>query len=767
MQFFFLLPLIPFVGGVLTLVYHFRNETTNILTNVFILLALLKAISMAFCIHSPQFYTVSIIHNKLSNVDFVLKFQIDNLTVIMLLLINFISLIIHRYSTTYMATDVTQGRFMAQLSLLTAAVSCLVMSGNLITAFIGWQFVGLTLYMLLNHYHYDQNANKAAKKNFILNRIGDICFLIAIVLYYRHLGESDFNVIPQNINNVTVSFLHYPIALNTLVVILIFIAVMTKSAQFPFHIWLPDTMQAPTPVSAIMHAGVINSGGFLLARISHITATTPFATDIIFTVGIITVVMASFFLLTQSDTKRQLAYSTMGQMGFMIVQCGIGVYTAAIFHLIAHGFYKASLFLAAGNNIGVHKGHPVGELRSGIISLIFTGLLLAIFLVYLDVTKSLTTADIVTSIFVAITMSQLFKSVLQLECSSALKVLMFILTLSVMFIYYCLVHFVGGVLSSSITNNENSFSDYKLVVTAIVVLLQLMIWLNGLYIKFIPHKFILYLYYLSRNKLFIEEFYRKYLLEPFRSLGNAINFVLYNKSVSSKNLKILSRSLLFAIAIISLTYSVVGIIYVGKHSSSLNILINQLIFIAMLIAANRAQTIRMLNYYFVVAQINVVNMSLFSTFSTVADIAVYQIINSIFIFIAINTLLHSHSRKENITFTAHNTLVWSSLYFTILLFLGLGVPGTATFISEVAILYSLTHENLVFLFIAGIGFLFLAIATLRALQVHVFNLKSSFLQKSAYLYPIEHAFIILCISANIFNGLHPMWLLTLIRRYLS
>ena len=767
MQFFFLLPLIPFLGGVLTLVYHFRNETTNLLTNVFILLAFLKAVTMAFCIHNPQFYTITIIHNKLTNIDFILKFQIDNLTVIMLLLINFISLIIHRYSTTYMATDITQGRFMAQLSLLTAAVSFLVMSGNLITAFIGWQFVGVTLYMLLNHYHYDQNANKAAKKNFILNRIGDICFLIAIVLYYRHLGQSDFNVIPQNINNVTVSFLHYPIALNTLVVILIFIAVMTKSAQFPFHIWLPDTMQAPTPVSAIMHAGVINSGGFLLARISHITVTTPFASDVIFTVGITTVVMASFFLLTQSDTKRQLAYSTMGQMGFMIVQCGIGVYTAAIFHLIAHGFYKASLFLAAGNNIGVHKTRPVGELRSGVISLIFTGLLLAIFLFYLDLSKSLTTADIVTSIFVAITMSQLFKSVLQLKCSLALRLVMLTLTLLVMVIYYCLVHFVGGILSSSVTNNENNFSNYKLIITSIVLLLQLMIWLNRLYIEYIPHKFIMYLYYLSRNKLFVEEFYRKFLLEPFRSFGDVINFILYNKSIDSKNIKFLSRSLLFGIAMISITYTILGVIYVGKHSSNLNILANQLIFILMLIAANRAKTIRMLNYYFVVAQINVVNMSLFSTSSPIADIAVYQIINSILIFIAINTLLHSHSRKENIIFTAHNTMVWSSLYFTILLFLGLGVPGTAAFISEVAILYSLTHENLIFLFIAGIGFLFLAIATLRALQVHVFNLKSSFLQKSAYLYPIEHIFIILCIGANIFNGLNPMWILNIIRSILS
>lgn len=756
--------MLPLSGGILTLIFHFRNTTTNLLTTSCLGLALFKVLLMACVVHDPIYWVIPIFNDTL--LSFAVKLQIDNLTIVMLLLINFISLIIHRYSITYLSSDKSQGRFMAQLSLLTSSVSFLVMSGNLITAFIGWQFVGLTLYILLNHYHYAVNANKAAKKNFIINRVGDISFLIAVIICYRYYHTTDFALIFQD-NVPVVHFLSYSIAINTLVVLLIFVAVMTKSAQFPFHIWLPDTMQAPTPVSAMMHAGVINSGGFLLARIAQITATSYISENIIFTVGLITVIMASFFMLTQSDVKKQLAYSTMGQMGFMIMQCGIGLYTAAVFHLVTHGFFKASLFLGAGNNVGVHKHAHVHPLKSGVISIILTAMLLFFFYKHLSQESHLYTAYVITAIFVAITMSQLFNSIIQMEVTSFIKAILVAVAAGAMYLYYILINYADGILSTSVTNDPNSFNHYKLLMVIIALTIQVLIWLNSLYINLIPKKYLLYLYHLSRNKLFIEEFYRKFLLAPYRKLGDKINFILYNQASLSEKKARLSRGLLILIATISILYTAYGVTNVSSIAVDyVSILINQFIFITVLIAANRAKTIRSLNYYLAVAQINVVNMGLFPAHSKVADIAIFQIINSIFIFLAIRILLNSHERKEDVVFIEHNTLVWSGLYFTALLFLGIGIPGTAMFISEVNVLYSLSQENLIFLFIGGVGFLFMAITIMRSLQEHVFTLKSSFLQKKAYLYPVEHCFIIACICINIFNGINPGWLIRIINNYL-
>ena len=268
---------------------------------------------------------------------------------------------------------------------------------------------------MLNHYHYDTNANKSAKKKFIINRIGDLSFLIGVTLCYVYFGSSDFNLINSS-NDMSINIFTYPVSLNTLIVCLVFIAVMTKSAQFPFHIWLPDTMQAPTPVSAIMHAGVINSGGFLLARISEMVNLSDFASNFIFTVGMLTVVSAAFFLFSQSDVKKQLAYSTMGQMGFMIIQCSIGLYTAAVFHLIAHGFFKAFLFLNAGNNLKfTPKEKKIAKPIYGLIALSISVVMFAFCYKYAVSYSVLSNAYLITAIFIIITIAQLVSEILKLK----------------------------------------------------------------------------------------------------------------------------------------------------------------------------------------------------------------------------------------------------------------------------------------------------------------------------------------------------------------
>lgn len=751
MNIFFLIPLIPLIGGVLTLVYHFKNENTNILTNMFIFISfifsliLISRINQQTIIYELPFFSIN-------SLNLTIKIQIDNLSIVMLLLINFISLIIHRYATYYLESDITQGRFMAQLSILTSAVSFLVISGNLLTAFIGWQFVGLALYILLNHYHYNIDANKSAKKKFIINRVGDLGFLTAVVLCYVYFGNSDFNLI-NSTNDIALKFYSYTFSLNTIIVCLLFIAIMAKSAQFPFHIWLPDTMQAPTPVSAIMHGGVINSGGFLLARISQMVNLSDFSSNFIFTIGILTVLSAAFFMLSQSDVKKQLAYSTMGQMGFMIVQCSIGLYTAAIFHLIAHGFFKAFLFLGSGNSLKYNsRSVKKSNIFYDLLPLIISILMLYVYYQHAIQSNSLSSTYLISGIFILITLSQLFGEVLKLE-DKVLSKFLFLLFISVMFLVYVyLGHSLEYIISPSITNNVMKLDNYKLFTSLSVFLIQCLVWLSPLYIRQIPAIFSLRLYHLSRNKLFIEEFYRKLFLIPYRICGDLANKLLFTGRFG--------KGILLTVTLSSLIFLVIGLTISGDYFQLIIVLINQVIFIVLMLSANRAPNIRSLNVYILVSQVNLVNMGLFGSNHIQNNVAIFQIINSILIFVSIELIIRRQRCNLIQQSISSNSLAISGFYFTILLFLWIGVPGTASFVSEINLVYVLVQSNWITAFIASLGFIMLAIAIMHALQDYVFRLNSNVSSINVRLSKIEHIFIIFCIFANFFNGIHPTWFLS-------
>ncbi|MFN8769745.1 MAG: proton-conducting transporter membrane subunit [Neisseriaceae bacterium] len=746
MSLFFFIPFVPLLGGLLTLTYHFRDENTNLLSNVFIFISLILSLFLALDGYKNIYYSLNFF--EVNNINFVIKLQIDNLTITMLLLINFISFIIHRYSTSYLASDITQGRFMAQLSILTASVSFMVMSGNLLTAFLGWQFIGLSLYILLNHYHYDDKANKAAKKKFIINRVGDLSFLCAVILCYKYTGNSDFDCLLNKSVNILI-FSTCSASLNTIVVCLIFIAVMAKSAQFPFHIWLPDTMETPTPVSAIMHAGVINAGGFLLTRIHSMLNNSNFATQIIFTVGIISIITSSFFMLTQSDIKKQLAYSTMGQMGFMVVQCSLGIYSAAIFHLIAHGFLKAFLFLSAGSNI---KDTNEFNQRSQpkIIRLFFLMMFLltfGMFYHYYSKNIQLSDAAIISSAFISLTLATIFYEVIKLQQSVYNKIILSLLTILIIYLYRCF-----SLTLSSFLNIDNSVQNnidfYKLTILFVVLLIQLIVYLSLGSAKQITNKLNLWIYHLSRNKLFIEELYRNILINPYRKIGDTISQVF--------SLKI-GSFLIVIIMFILIYFASLGLNYT---LNSLPIVIfNQLIFIIFVSAANRALNIRSLNIYILIAQLCLINMGLFSYMPVKHELVYYQIINSILIFASIEVLINNKNDNVLNNF-ADNKLSFSNMYFTILLFLCIGMPSTASFISEINVLYSLANTQLWLLAIVSIGFIMLAIAILHALQEYVFSSNASNYKLKVQLSSLEHMFLIFSIFFNILSGIYPSLLLS-------
>lgn len=283
---------------------------------------------------------------------------VDRLAGIMMVLISVVSLVIHVYSRQYMQGDPGYTRFFGLLSLLTFVLLTLVTSGHLLWLFLAWHTVTWLLATFISFNRASAAARRAGRTTLLVQGFGDIALLLAIVALYAAFGTLDlttlFHALDEMPSRPTL-WTGTPFesdAITTGTLLLVF-AVMTKSAQFPFHIWLPGTIEAPTPVSAMLHAGIVNAGGFLVNRLAPLFGQSPTTLYILFVVGALTALIGASTMLTQSSIKRTLAYSTMGQMGYMVMECGLGAFALAIFHLCAHGLFKATLFLNSGDHI--HK----------------------------------------------------------------------------------------------------------------------------------------------------------------------------------------------------------------------------------------------------------------------------------------------------------------------------------------------------------------------------------------------------------------------------
>lgn len=283
---------------------------------------------------------------------------IDRLAGVMMVLITGVSLVIHVYSRRYMQGDAGYVRFFGLLSLLTFVLLSLVTSSHLLWMFIAWHAVTWLLTTLIGFNRNSPAACKAGRIALRVQSLGDAALFVAIVLLYMKFGTFDLTALFQALNSATgpsrlVAGLGWSIDAVSAITMLLILSVMTKSAQFPFHVWLPGTIEAPTPVSAMLHAGIVNAGGFLVNRLAPLFGSTPTTLYILFVVGALTALIGASTMLTQSSVKRTLVYSTMGQMGYMVMECGLGAFALAIFHLCAHGLFKATLFLNSGANI--HK----------------------------------------------------------------------------------------------------------------------------------------------------------------------------------------------------------------------------------------------------------------------------------------------------------------------------------------------------------------------------------------------------------------------------
>jgi NADH-quinone oxidoreductase subunit L len=291
------------------------------------------------------------------------ELSIDRLAAVMMVLITGIGALIYLYSVRYMQSERGRARFHTLLALAVFVLLCMVSSANLLMLFIFWQLLSWILSLLAYNYSHPPTV-KGAFRTFTMLRLGDVAFLAGIVLAYSLYGTLDFDpLFRRAVGNPITFWLFKPdsgieVGGATIVTLLIFIGAMSKSAQFPLHMWLPDSLYAPTPVHALLHAGIINAGGFLLNRLAPLYGLSPATLHAVFAVGLLTALLGASMMLTQNDIKKTLGYSTIGQMGYMIMECGLGAFALAVFHLIAHGLFKATIFLHCGNVIHAARLDP-------------------------------------------------------------------------------------------------------------------------------------------------------------------------------------------------------------------------------------------------------------------------------------------------------------------------------------------------------------------------------------------------------------------------
>ncbi|MBC7662068.1 MAG: hypothetical protein H7249_20425 [Chitinophagaceae bacterium] len=314
-----------------------------------LLLLLIASIALfAFYIHNgTSIFTYASLQSFQASTYLTLR--VDTLSTLMFMMISFLGLSVGHYSLRYLDGDSRQIYFFSYLLIIVLAASMLVLSGNLAVFFLSWLGISVALHRLLLYHSTRPAAVRAARKKMLLSRLGDVCLLFGIGLIYKVTHSLDFETIFNFLGNEGQrSGTPQNDGLMTAATICFVLGALIKSAQFPLHFWLPDTMEAPTPVSALMHAGVINAGGILLIRLSPILEYHAAANLILTVMGALTAVYGSLVMVTQNNIKKKLAYSTISQMGLMIFTCGVGAYSLAIFHIVAHSIYKAHAFMSTG-----------------------------------------------------------------------------------------------------------------------------------------------------------------------------------------------------------------------------------------------------------------------------------------------------------------------------------------------------------------------------------------------------------------------------------
>ena len=358
-QLIYLIPLLPLIG------FLINGLGRNTLSKTIIGIIGSGVVFISFCLSVVVFLNVSkagFVTENMQLFNFInfdkikipFEFQIDQLTSIFLLIITGVSFLIHVYSTSYMKDETNEGfgRYFSFLNLFVFSMLILVMGGNYVVMYMGWEGVSLCSYLLIGFWYKDMNNSSAAKKSFIMNRVGDMGFILAILWMLSSFGTVSYHEL-YNADNGLITLIS---TLNTTdlvaISLLLFVGATAKSAQIPLYTWLPDAMAGPTPVSALIHAAtMVTAGIYMIARSNILYSLSPTTMAIVASIGIATALLAAIIALRQNDIKKVLAYSTVSQLGYMFLGLGVGAYGAAVFHVMTHAFFKGLLFLAAGSVI--------------------------------------------------------------------------------------------------------------------------------------------------------------------------------------------------------------------------------------------------------------------------------------------------------------------------------------------------------------------------------------------------------------------------------
>jgi len=340
---------------------YIGDRNSEIVTSLLVFISAILSIIVFYNVVFNQYEDNIIIATWINSgtLDVNWSMKIDSLSSVMLVVVTSVSALVHIYSIGYMSHDPHKPRFMAYLSLFTFAMLMLVTSDNFIQLFFGWEGVGLCSYFLIGFWFKKETANSAAIKAFVVNRVGDFGFALGIFLIFYLFGTVNYNEVFQQIPSVVdkrLNFLGFEVKSIDLICLLLFIGAMGKSAQILLHTWLPDAMEGPTPVSALIHAAtMVTAGVFLVVRCSPIYEYSELALNLITVVGMTTAIFAASVALVQTDIKKIIAYSTCSQLGYMFFAAGVGAYNIAMFHLFTHAFFKALLFLGSGSVIHAFK----------------------------------------------------------------------------------------------------------------------------------------------------------------------------------------------------------------------------------------------------------------------------------------------------------------------------------------------------------------------------------------------------------------------------
>jgi len=357
-----LIPLLPLASFLILGIFgHWIRDKAHLVAVPAIVLSLGISVLAFFDVAGGHHSTIRLYTWLTSGMlDVHIGLSIDRLTSVMLLLVTTVSALVHIYTIGYMQGEPGYARFFSYIALFTFSMLMLVLADNFLQLFVFWEAVGLCSYLLIGHWYERQSAVAAATKAFIVNRVGDFGFILGLLLVFTTFDSLDYATVFGNVGPAEATVMNIlgpfggslEVPTITVICLLLFMGAVGKSAQFPLHVWLPDAMEGPTPISALIHAAtMVTAGVFMVARLAPLYNASPAAMSVVAVVGAITMVLGATIALTQTDIKRVVAYSTMSQLGYMMMACGLGAYAAGMYHLMTHGAFKALLFLGCGSVI--------------------------------------------------------------------------------------------------------------------------------------------------------------------------------------------------------------------------------------------------------------------------------------------------------------------------------------------------------------------------------------------------------------------------------